>query len=249
MIVDVIPSIKEVTPQKIYGKTVIILDIFRCTSTIVTASANGCLEIIPVVDVEEAIHVSSRLEAGTFIIAGEIGGEQINGFDLGNSPLEFSKERVFGKKIILSTTNGTRAIKACKPAKNMLVGSFLNAGAVTSCAVGYSRDITIVCAGTKGNLSLEDVMGAGYHVAQLKKYTEDIRLSELAKTFFYLYEYFKDHLNQLLVTTRSGSNLQRLGYGSDIDYCLQKNIYKVVPVFRQNLIKPARSLLVSDYAN
>lgn len=249
MMVDVIPSIKELTPQKIYGKTAIVLDIFRCTSTIVTASANGCSEVIPVLNAEEAVEVSSRHEKGSYIIAGELGGKKIRGFELGNSPYEFSKDKVFGKKIILTTTNGTRAIKACKPAKNLLIGSFINAGAVTSCAFGYSKDIIIVCAGSNGGLALEDVLGAGYLVAQLKQYTEEIRQSELAKTFYYLYMYFKDHLNRLLASTRSGSNLQSLGYAADIDFCLQQNIYKVVPVFRNNSIKSAHSLLISNSVN
>ncbi len=244
MIVDIIPSLKEITPQKIYGKTAIVLDIFRCTSTIVTASANGCSEVIPVLNPEEALEVSSRLEEGSFIVAGELSGKKISTFELGNSPHEFTKEKVFGKKIVLTTTNGTRAIKSCKPAKNLLIGSFINAGAVISCAVGYSRDIMIVCAGSKGKLALEDVLGAGYLVTLLKENTEDIRQSEMAKTFYYLYNYFKDDLNQLLAHTKSGSTLQRLGYGADIDFCLQKSIYKIVPILRNNSIKPSQSLII-----
>lgn len=249
MIVDIIPSLKELTPQKIYGKTAIVLDIFRCTSTIITASANGCSEIIPVLNAEEAVEVSSKLEQGSFIIAGESGGKKFSSFDLGNSPYEFTKEKVYGKKIILTTTNGTRAIKACKPAKNVLIGGFINAGAVTSYALGYSRDIVIVCSGSKGRLALEDVMGAGFIVSQLKQYTEEIRQSELAKTFYYLHKYFKEHLSKILATTRSGFNLKKLGYAADMDFCLQKNIYKIVPILRNNSIKTAHSLLISNYVN
>lgn len=249
MIVDIIPSLKEITPQKIYGKTVIVLDIFRCTSTIVTALANGGAEVIPAASTEEAIEISSKMPPGTFVMAGEVKGEKISSFEFGNSPMEFTSDKISGKKIILTTTNGTNAIKSCKPAKTILISSFLNAASVTSCAVGYSRDIVIVCAGTRGNIALEDVMGAGFHMAELKKSSEEIRLSELARTFYYLYQYFKEHLNHLLSTTRSGINLKTLGYEADLDYCLKQNQYKIVPYFKQNSVQLLRSIKISGVNN
>lgn len=241
MLVDVIPSLKEVTPQKIYGKTAIVLDIFRCTSTIVTALANGCSEVIPALNQIEALELAAKLPPETYLMAGEIKGEKIKNFNLGNSPIEFTRKQVEGKKVILTTTNGTKAIRSCKPAKHVLIGSFLNASAITLCAAGYAKDIVIVCAGTRGNISLEDVMGAGFLVSELKKETQDIRLNQLANTFFYLYKYFKEHLNHLLTKTRSSTNLERLGYGADISYCLQKNKFQVVPIFKQNSVKNLKS--------
>lgn len=243
MIVDIIPSLKELSSQKIYGKTVIVIDIFRCTSTIVSALANGCKEIIPVEDPQEAKTILTKFDDKNCMIAGENKGEKISGYPLGNSPIEFLQQPIKNKKIVLSTTNGTKAIKNCKSAKNVLIGSFLNVSAVCSCAIGYHKDIVIVCSGSRGSIALEDVMAAGCHVAKLKDLSIDIRLSELAKTFYYLYLHFQDHLKQLLVESRSGINLVKLGYEKDIDECLQFDKYKAVPVFNHNSIKLKKTII------
>lgn len=244
MIVDVIPSLKELNPQKIYGKTVIVIDIFRCTSTIVSALANGCKEIVPVINADEAIHTLSKNNIKqSILIAGESSGKKTPEFQLGNSPFEFSKKKVNGKKIILSTTNGTVAIRNCKPAKHVLIGSFLNVSAVCSCALGYRKDIIVVCSGTRGSIALEDVMAAGCHILKLNELSLDVRLSELAKTFYYLYLHFKDNLKQLLTESRSGINLINLGFEKDIEECLQFDKYKAVPVFLNNTIKINKTIV------
>lgn len=237
MIVDIIPSLKDLSPPKIYGKTVIVLDIFRCTSSIVTALANGCKEVVPVRSPLEAKETAAKYAAGTVVLAGEIKGAKIDNFDLGNSPLEFSQEAIRDKTVILSTTNGTEAIKASKPAKNIIIGSFLNVSAACSRAVTYHKDIVIVCSGADGNIALEDLMGAGCHVSRLKQYYQDVRLSDQARTFYYLYQYFKKNLLQVLQTSRSGLNLQNLGYEKDIPFCLQKNLYKLAPVYQNNSVQ------------
>lgn len=244
MIVDIIPSLKDLTSQKIYGKTVIVLDIFRCTSTIVSALANGCREIIPATDPEEAIvSISKYSSKQSILIAGEIAGQKLPCFQLGNSPFEFSKNKINGKKIILSTTNGTTAIRNCKSAKHVLIGSFLNVSAVCSCALGYRKDIVVVCSGTRGSIALEDVMAAGCHAVKLKELSIDVKLSELAKTFSYLYLHFRDNLKHLLTESRSGINLINLGYEKDIDECLQFDKYKTVPVFINNSIKINKTIV------
>jgi len=245
MIVDVIPSIKDLSPTKIYGKTVIVLDIFRCTSTIVTALANGCREVIPARSELEAKEIAAKLEPNSFVLAGEVRGTKIKNFDFGNSPLEFSQEVIRDKTIILSTTNGSEAIKASKSAKHIIISSFLNVSAACSRAVTYHKDIVIICSGTNGNIALEDLMGAGCHVSRLKHYYQDVMLSDQARTFYYLYNYFKENLNQVLQTSRSGLNLQHLGYEQDIAFCLQKNLYKLAPVYQNNSI----SLQYANMAN
>ncbi|WP_418792471.1 2-phosphosulfolactate phosphatase [Phosphitispora sp. TUW77] len=237
MNVDIIPTLKEVKAQKIYGKTVIVLDIFRCSSTIVTALANGCAEIIPAVTLQEAKSILEKKHQKNILVAGEIRGLKCKNFKNGNSPLEFQEPLVKDKIIILTTTNGTKAIKYCKPAKQVLIGSFLNVDAVCSRALGYQKDIIIVCAGSEGKIALEDVLAAGYHVSVLKKQMPEIRFAELAKTFYYLYLYFKSNLKQVLLSTRSGINLQNLGYIDDIYYCLQENKFRVVPIYKNNIIR------------
>lgn len=246
MIVDIIPSTKDLSPPRIYGKTVIVLDIFRCTSTIVTALANGCKEVIPARSAAEALEIAAKMDANTYVLAGEVKGAKIENFDFGNSPLEFSQNVIRNKTVILSTTNGTEAIKASKPAKNIIISSFLNIAAACSRAVTYHRDIVIVCSGTNGNIALEDLMAAGCHVSRLKQFYQEIRLSEQARTFYYLYKYFKENLHQVLQTSRSGLNLQNLGYEKDIPFCLQKNIYKLAPVYKNNSVQLQYASLVNN---
>lgn len=242
MLVDIIPTIKDFSAPKIYGKTVIVLDIFRCTSTVVTALANGCHKIVPVSDYEEALSLAKKLDRESCMVAGEVYGTKPPDFDLGNSPLEFTPETIAGKTVILLTTNGTKAIKHSKPAKNVLIGSFLNLNAVCSRALGFQKDITIICSGTRGNIALEDVLAAGCHVAELVEHCQEIRLSELSKTFYFLYEYFKGDLTHLLSAARSGVRLQKHGCEDDIGFCLQKDRFRVVPVFKYNSIKLSQSI-------
>lgn len=246
MIVDVIPTLKELVPQKIYGKTVIVLDIFRCTSTIVTALANGCREVVPLQNADELEMILTKRPRNSCMLAGETHGAKIPGCDLGNSPIEFTFNEITNKSILLITTNGTDAIRQCKPAKAVLIGSFLNLNAICSRAVTYNRDIVIVCAGTRGNIALEDIMAAGCHADRLKKYYQDVRLSDLARTFFYLYNYFAENLIHILSASRSGLNLQNLGYQQDITFCLQKNIYKIAPVFHNNTIQLSQPVLITS---
>ncbi len=242
MNVDVIPAPKEFALSKIYGKTVIVLDIFRSTSTIVTALANGCREVIPVSTPQEARLVAAK-HPNWAVVAGESEGVKVPGFDLGNSPLEFTEAAVRDKKVILATTNGTAAIKRSKPAKHVLIGSFLNLNAVCTCALAYHKDIVLFCAGADGGIALEDVLAAGCYLTVLKQYCPDLRLTELSETFSYLSNYFQDQMKSLLSTSRSGLNLQKLGYQDDLDFCLQKNRYHLVPVYKQGSIKLSQPVL------
>lgn len=239
MNIDVIPNLKELTPQKIYGKTAIVLDILRCTSTIITALANGCRQVIPTQSPREAADLINKYPQSSVLVAGENKGAKIPGFDLGNSPVEIAGSPLKGKILIISTTNGTTAIRSCKSAKHVLIGSFLNVSAVCARAISNQKDTVIICAGTEGNIALEDIMAAGCFVSEFKKSSQDMRYSDLAKTFYYLYKYFKNNLEQILLTSRSGLNLQSLGYRQDILHCLQKDLYKIVPVYKNNTVQLA----------
>lgn len=235
--VEIIPTLKDLSPAKIYGKTAIVLDVFRCSSSIITALANGCPEVMPALTPQEALAISAKLVPESYLLAGEIRGLQLSEFSLGNSPREFTRETIKGRRIILSTTNGTKAIRSCKPAKHVLIGSFLNVKSVCSWALGYQKDIVLVCAGTRGSIALEDVLAAGCHVGYLLKASEEIRISELAKTFYYLYSYFEDNLHQVLTSSRSGVQLKKFGCERDVGYCLQMNKFNIAPIFRQNSVK------------
>ena len=154
--------------QRDLSQTVcVVFDVLRATSSIVTALANGACEIIPVCEIAEA--VALRQARPDLLLAGERNGLRILraqtgsvDFDLGNSPREFTRERVAGRSIAMTTTNGTRALQACRGARRLLVGSFLNLGAVTDwLARDGTERLLIVCSGTHEEAAYEDVLGAG----------------------------------------------------------------------------------------
>ncbi|RYD06277.1 hypothetical protein N752_05135 [Desulforamulus aquiferis] len=134
-------------------------DILRASSTISTALANGCKEVIPVIDVEDAFALARQLPEGSFILGGERGAIKVTGFHLGNSPLEYTASVVKDKTVIISTTNGTKAIRyAAGENGRVFIGSLLNCSSVAKALADLSKDIVLVCAGTRGKFSLEDTL-------------------------------------------------------------------------------------------
>ena len=210
------------------GKAVVVVDILRATSCMTTAFAHGVRAIRPVAEVEE----SRRLREQGYLVAAERGGEKIEGFDLGNSPFEYMDEQLKGKKIGVTTTNGTRAISLSKGAKKLLIGSFLNLKAIASLLNGQENDVLIVCAGWKGHVNLEDTLFAGALAEQLTaKFT---RACDSTLTAISLYHTAK---NDMLAFLQNSSHVQRLkglGIEKDIEFCLQHDLYNVVPVLKND---------------
>jgi 2-phosphosulfolactate phosphatase len=157
MKIDIALLPQVVNKAELSDAVCIVLDIFRATTSIVTSLANGCSSMIPVLSIDEAHAVAANM--GSVLFAGERQSIKIDGFDFGNSPLEFSRAKVQGQTIIMTTTNGTAAIKSTEGAYRTLIGSFVNAQAACVQAKQYGKDILIVCAGTDGLFSLEDARG------------------------------------------------------------------------------------------
>jgi 2-phosphosulfolactate phosphatase len=153
-------------PGAVAGGIAVVIDVLRASTTIVTALANAASRIRPVPAVAEALALADATGAGRPLLGGERGGLQIAGFDLGNSPLEYSPAVVAGREIIVTTTNGTAALKACLDADEVLVGAIVNRTAVARLAHDLARrrgatDIHLVCAGTDGHVTEEDLLAAG----------------------------------------------------------------------------------------
>lgn len=145
------------------GGIAVVIDVLRASTTIATALAHGAAAVRPVAGIEEARGLAAVLGAGT-LLGGERGGVRIPGFDLGNSPLEYTPDRVAGKTIVITTTNGTAALHACREAREILVGALVNRTAVADEVrrlAGDSVPVHLVCAGTGGEITAEDVLAAG----------------------------------------------------------------------------------------
>lgn len=145
------------------GGIAVIIDVLRASTTIVTALANGAERVVPVADVEAACRLASAAGPAA-LIGGERGGVRIEGFDLGNSPFEYSADRVGGRTIVITTSNGTAALAASRGAREILIGAIVNRTAVADAIrrlAGAGEDVHLVCGGTDGLVSAEDVLAAG----------------------------------------------------------------------------------------
>lgn len=144
--------------------TVVVIDVLRATTTITYALAAGAAQVIPCLEIEDARRAATKFPRGDALLGGERGGVKIEGFDLGNSPDEYTPEVVKGRSVVFTTTNGTRAMMRCRQAKRVLIGSFVNLTAVSESIHG-EENVHLVCAGTEGHVSFEDSFLAGWIVS------------------------------------------------------------------------------------
>ena len=161
MKIDIVPVYGKLLSSHISCSTVIVVDVLRSTSCITMAVKNGAERVIPAVDPGEAASIAGRLGLKDCVLAGERGGIKLPDFNLGNSPAEYSKENVQGKTVVISTSNGTAAIHGSSAAKDVLIGAMINRTAVARRALELGNDILIVCAGTDGAISADDLIAAG----------------------------------------------------------------------------------------
>jgi len=205
---------------------VVVIDVLRATSSICVAFENGVDHIIPVSTIEE----SMALREHGYFVAAERNGEKIEGFDFGNSPFSYMDERIKGKGIAITTTNGTKAISAAKNAHKVVIGSFLNLKSLSQWLKEQNRHIVLLCSGWKNKFNLEDTLLAGAMVNELKddfKFTIDCDSAIAAD---YLYSLAKHDLFNFLENSSHRRRLARLDIIKDIEYCLQLNKTNVIPV-------------------
>lgn len=213
--------------ESIKDKVCIVLDIFRASSTIITALGNGCTQIRPTLEIGQAW--SEKQADDSLLMAGERLSIKIDGFDFGNSPLEFSKELVSDRKLVMNTSNGTKAILACRDAAKVFIGSFINAVAVVKAAMATSRDIIVVCAGTNGSFSLEDSLCAGYLVQLATQ--QGAQATDIAYGAMLMYNGVGDKLIEHAARSQNGARLYEIGLAADVEYCLTANSSNTVAVY------------------
>ena len=219
-------------------RTVVVIDVLRATSVIVQALSQGALEIHPVATVDEAFQMAKAFGESSMLLGGERESKRIPGFDLGNSPKEYIAEKVRGKKLILATTNGTKAFHLVSMGKKILVGSFLNIGAVAERCLELDRDLFIFLSGDEGNFSLEDTICGGMLIELItRKRKKSISLTDASQCAQVLYQRFKDNLLGSFHLCRHGKELINRGFDDDPVYCAQIDITNVVPIFRDGVIR------------
>lgn len=234
MNVRVIPYADVVNPEDIAGKTTVVIDVLRATSVMITALQNGTKKIIPVLTVKEAEEKSKEFAPRTFLLCGERDAVKIEGFDLGNSPQEFRRDKVAGKTLIMTTSNGTKALNTCRKAKKVYISAFLNARAVAE-KVKDEKEVVLVCSGTASRFSLDDGLCAAMIMEELAKFVP-VSSDDLGLALVKIWQSEDGNLQKLLKDSFHLNYLLQKGFTGDVDHCLQKNVTSAVPLFREGEI-------------
>jgi 2-phosphosulfolactate phosphatase len=197
---------------------------------------NGAKAIIPVGDMGEASKIAQNVDSDNYLLCGEKDGEKIEGYDLGNSPLEYTKEIVENKTLIFNTTNGTKAIKKSLGSSKTYIASFLNVGAIVEELQAQKNEVVLVCAGWKGRLAFEDMLLAGniIHLLSDGNLTNDSR--DGAKVAFGLYDKYGDDISTVIHQSNHAMRLKDIIGTSDIDYCCQVDITDMLPRLKEGMI-------------
>lgn len=247
MKIQVYTTPAEVNEEDIRGELVVIIDVLRTGSSILQALANECKEIIPVESVERAIALQSALFDSDVLLCGERDGVKISGFDLGNSPYEYTKERVSNKFLIFSTTNGTVAMVKARKGGTIYLCGFQNmevtAAKVSSLhatpqsETGEHKDysgLTIICSGQNNHFALEDIVCAGMLIFRIQQQSSDKSILELtdgARSAMHLYNQNANKLKTMIKQVDHGLELIKLGMEKDLEFCIQTDTIPILPVY------------------
>jgi 2-phosphosulfolactate phosphatase len=194
-----------------------VIDVIRATSTIVSALAEGAEGVQPIASIDEAFALKAQNPEA--ILAGERKGKPVEGFDLGNSPEDFTAERVGGRRVILTTTNGTQALAACTGARAVMTASLLNLDAVAARLRELGPPWIILCAGCDGEFGVDDAVVAGALAEALGQ----------EHALVYLYHSVRTELAATLLGCAAGRELLKVGLEKDVPFCAQLNRFAIVP--------------------
>jgi len=237
MKLDVLYSPVQADELFFTGKTTVVIDVLRASSTIITAFSNGAKEIVPVGTVEFAVKVSGGIFGGQTLLGGERNTKKIEGFALGNSPSEYSKEIVNGKSIVFYSTNGSRAIVKAKYSANLFVCSFNNLMALAKHLKKLNEDVTILCAGNNNFFSLEDSVCAGMLVSKLVTEIKKVDLTDSSTCAITLFKSFGKNILKMLSETEHGRLLIDNGFKDDLKDCAELDNTGVIPFYSEGALK------------
>jgi len=237
--IDVFFGTSGLTPGDTAARVVVVIDVLRASTSIATALANGARAVIPLDSTDEVVMRAKAFDRSEVKLAGERQMRPIPGFDLGNSPLEFTRETIEGKTVLLSTTNGTGAITALQGPRDVVIGSYVNFSAVLAMlrtAMRGGTDIAILCAGREKQFSLEDAACAGRFVHHAMRRRADVALNDAAFAGMVIDRRYSDNLMRLFSASAHGRALSEAGYGDDLAACAAIDSYPVIPIYSDRQI-------------
>lgn len=230
MKIDIIISGDDINEAKLKGKIAVVIDMFRATSVIITALNNGCCKIMPFLTIEETMKASEEIGRSNCILGGERKAVKIDGFDVSNSPLEYTEALVKDKTVLMTTTNGTKTLTKSTAADEILIAAMINAKAIAKEIISLNKDVVIVNAGTNGNFSMDDYICSGYIINKILEEKQSVDLSDISKTAHMIYESHQDILSYVK-NAEHYSIMKSLALDKDIEYCMQKDIIDIVPKY------------------
>lgn len=235
MKIDVILTAADINPEKIKDKVVVIIDVLRATSVMVTALANGAKAVYPYKDIESVLENCKK--SSSYILGGERKGLKIEGFDFGNSPLEYTKEAVAGKDMFMTTSNGTRAIEnAANGSKKLFIAAFLNVQSIVKKLIEENSDTVIICSGTDNEFSLDDSLCAGEIIKRIAAVKKDVKLTDIALSLKLLAEN-SETIEKTLTGSKHFEYLKSIGFYGDMNHCFTMDKFDIVPEYIKGVIK------------
>jgi 2-phosphosulfolactate phosphatase len=239
MRIDVVFGPTTATPALIAGRVVAVIDVLRASTTIAVALGNGARNIVPLESADEVITRAKQFAKGEVRLAGERKMLMVPGFDLGNSPGDFTREAVEGKTVLLTTTNGTAALVGLQGARDVVVASYVNLEAVAvlmRTAARAGTDITLICAGREKLFSLEDAACAGRYVSAITSRVANVELGDGAFAATVLAGKYGDRLDLLFADSEAGKALAEAGFAKDLEDCARIDSCPVIPIFQDRQI-------------
>ncbi len=236
MIVKLYFSPAPVTDAKIRGRVAVVIDVLRASTSISTAIQNGCREIVPVASTGDAAAMRANLDKGQVLLCGEREGLKVEGFDLGNSPSEYTEEIVRDKVLIFASTNGSRAILKCAASAQTVVCGFVNLSMIAKTILSAQKDVAVVCAGRQGNFALEDTFCGGALIDLLVESGQFTVDNDAAQVAQMLYKNRDNSVETVIGRADHARYLKELGFGADIVTAAALDTVNVVPVLVGNKV-------------
>jgi len=229
MDIDLFFTYSGIAEGDIQGKTVVVIDVLRACTVIPTAFAAGCREIIPVKSIGDSSSLMAKLDRDVIVLAGEREGHRVEGFDLGNSPFEFTKDVVADKTIILASTNGSKALVLGSHGETCLAGSFVNLSRIVNAVEMLDHDTVIICSGKLSRFALEDALCGGMLISRLGDQVSST--NDAGMTSLMLYEKYQNDVMGVLRNCDHGQYLASIGFAADIEYAARVDAVDVLPVW------------------
>ena len=238
MKIDFVEKPDDLRNIDLSGLTVVVMDVLRATTTIIVALSHGCKYVVPFEEVNEVFQHASKLPVKRALKCGERYGKKVEGFDLGNSPVDYVSTVVSNKVILLSTTNGTRALLASKKAAETIILSLVNMSAVAEYLSKKATELLMIAAGTNNAHSVEDTYCAGMLMDLIMKNSiNEIIMSENAHSALKITQKYGENISAMFMDSKHGKYLHQLGFEADLELCAKLDSVPIVPKYENGKIQ------------